>query len=62
MDLELRPKYNVNLVVIKHNGKGQADKDEGPVIYVPTPETVIQEGDILMVAGSDADLARLPQE
>ncbi|MBN1510176.1 MAG: TrkA family potassium uptake protein [Sedimentisphaerales bacterium] len=62
MDLELRPKYNVNLVLIKRNGKGWADKDEGPVIHVPTPETVIQEGDILMVAGSDADLARLPQE
>jgi len=26
------------------------------------PSTVIYEDDILMVAGSDADLAKLPQE
>lgn len=63
MDLQLRQKYNVNLVLIKHNGEAwghQTGRDS--IINVPTPDTVVQEGDILMVAGSDGDLARLPQE
>jgi K+/H+ antiporter YhaU regulatory subunit KhtT len=29
---------------------------------VPAPDTVAQEGDILMVVGPDVDLIRLPQE
>jgi trk system potassium uptake protein TrkA len=62
MDLQLRQKYNANLVLIKRNGKGWAGKEESPIIHVPTPETIVYEGDILMVAGSDADLVRLPQE
>jgi len=66
MDLQLRQKYNVNLVAIKR-GQREGDKEEqkrqkGGVINVPMPGTVIYEGDILMVAGSDADLAKLPQE
>jgi len=63
MDLQLRQKYNVNLVLIKRNDESQAKKAEkGPIINVPMPGTVVRRGDILMVAGSDADLARLPQE
>jgi len=63
MDLQLRQKYSVNLVLIKHNGEAWGHKTErDAIINVPTPDTVVQEGDILMVAGSDADLARLPQE
>ena len=31
-------------------------------IAAPMPNTVIYKDDILMVAGSDADLAKLPQE
>jgi len=66
MDLQLRQKYNVNLVAIKRGDKvkdkkdKQADKDA--IINVPMPNTVIYEDDILMVAGSDADLAKLPQQ
>jgi trk system potassium uptake protein TrkA len=63
MDLQLRQKYNVNLVAIKRAERGWGNKSEKEaVINVPMPDTVIYEGDTLMVAGADADLARLPQE
>lgn len=61
MDLQLRQKYNVNLVAIKRSEENVKD-DEERVINVPMPETVVYAGDILMIAGSDFDLARLPQE
>jgi len=63
MDLQLRQKYSVNLVAIKRGEESKAKKSErGQIINVPMPNTVIYYGDILMVAGSDADLAKLPQE
>jgi trk system potassium uptake protein TrkA len=63
MDLQLRQKYNVNLVLIKRSNESWAVKAEkSTIITVPTPDTVVYEGDILMLAGSDADLAHLPQE
>jgi trk system potassium uptake protein TrkA len=63
MDLQLRQKYNVNLVLIKRGEHSKAKKSEkGSIINVPMPNTIIYEDDILMVAGSDADLAKLPQE
>ena len=63
MDLQLRQKYNVNLVTIKRDEHSKAKKSEkGGIINVPMPNTVIYQDDILMVAGSDADLAKLPQE
>jgi trk system potassium uptake protein TrkA len=63
MDLQLRQKYNVNLVLIKRGENARKVKGEkGKIINVPMPSTVIYEDDILMVAGSDIDLAKLPQE
>ena len=63
MDLQLRQKYNINLVLIKRGDNGEAKKAEkDSIVNVPTPSTVVFEGDLLMVAGSDADLAKLPQE
>lgn len=63
MDLQLRQKYNVNLVLIKRSDEAKAKKSEKEsIINVPMPDTVVYKDDILMVAGSDADLARLPQE
>ena len=61
MDLQLRQKYNVNLVAIKRNEQNIKD-DQERVINVPMPETVVYAGDVLMIAGSDIDLSRLPQE
>ena len=61
MELQLRQKYNVNLVAIKRSEENVKDDGER-VINVPMPETVIYADDVLMIAGSDFDLARLPQE
>ncbi len=61
MDLQLRQKYNVNLVAIKRS-EDNVKEDEDRVINVPMPETPVYADDILMVAGSDVDLSRLPQE
>jgi trk system potassium uptake protein TrkA len=63
MDLQLRQKYNINLVLIKRSDEVKAKKDDkDSIIHVPLPDTVVYVDDILMVAGSDADLAKLPQE
>lgn len=63
MDLQLRQKYNVNLVAIKRDEQRKEKKNgKGGIINVPMPNTVIYQDDILMIAGSDADLAKLPQE
>lgn len=63
MDLQLRQKYNVNLVAINRGEHGKGKKSEKDrIINVPMPNTVIYQDDILMVSGSDADLAKLPQE
>ena len=63
MDLQLRQKHNVNLVLIKRGENNKQTKAEkGKIINVPMPSTVVYQGDILMVAGSDVDLAKLPQE
>lgn len=62
MDLQLRQKHNVNLVLIKRGENSKQTKAEkGKIINVPMPSTVVYQDDILMVAGSDADLAKLPQ-
>jgi trk system potassium uptake protein TrkA len=61
MDLQLRQKYNVNLVAIKRANPDLEEKDDG-IINVPMPNTVIYADDILMVAGSDLDLAKMPRE
>ena len=63
MDLQLRQKYSVNLVAIKRgpDSKDKKTKAEA-IINVPMPNTVIYAGDTLMVAGSDTDLEKLPQE
>jgi trk system potassium uptake protein TrkA len=61
MELQLRQRYNVNLVAIKRANPDREEKDDG-IINVPMPSTVIYAEDILMVAGSDLDLAKLPRD
>jgi Trk K+ transport system NAD-binding subunit len=58
-ELRLREKYNLNLVLIKRAWQGEKEEEE--IINVPMPDTIIYQGDILMVAGADTDLANLPQ-
>jgi len=63
MELQLRQKYNANLVAIK---RVESDEDQPKpkksIVNVPTPETVIYSGDIMMIIASDDDLAKLPQK
>ncbi len=59
MELQLRQKYNVNLVAIQRAKSGAETHD---AITVPTPDTVLYSTDVLMIAGADDDIARLPQE
>ncbi|MCF7972888.1 MAG: TrkA family potassium uptake protein [Phycisphaerae bacterium] len=61
-ELQLRQKFNVNLVIVKCSENRDLKKEQGAIINVPKAETVIYQDDILMVAGSDVDLAKLPQE
>jgi trk system potassium uptake protein len=63
MDLQLRQKHNINLVAIKRgaNAVHQGEQKDS-IINVPMPSTVVYTDDILMVAGTDNDLASLPQE
>jgi trk system potassium uptake protein len=63
MDLQLRQKYNVNLVLIKRAENDERVKEhDDKLINVPMPGTIIYKDDILMVVGSDPDLAKLPQQ
>jgi len=63
MELQLRQKYNLNVVLIKRADHGRADKDrQEAIVTVPSAETVVYKDDTLMVAGSEADLTALPQE
>ncbi len=61
MDLQLRQKYNINLVAVKR-AEANMDKKNKDIINVPMPNTVVYAGDVLMVAGSEQDLTQLPQE
>jgi trk system potassium uptake protein TrkA len=61
MELQLRQKYNVNLVAIQR-AEPKKFGESHDTITVPAPDTVIYSADVLMIAGSDDDIARLPQE
>ncbi|MBA3312489.1 MAG: TrkA family potassium uptake protein [Planctomycetota bacterium] len=62
--LNLRVKYQVNLVAIKRTRQvavaGRNVTEE--VLSVPTPDEVIHEGDTLVLVGSNDALNRLPKE
>ncbi len=63
-DLQLRNKYNVNLIAVKRGQNlPQSEKaQDQQIINVPLPETAIYEGDLLWLVGSDEDLAHLPEK
>jgi len=66
IELDLRRKYEVNLVAIKR--RMPAKGPDGKVIYqekiidVPRPHDVVEPNDILIVVGSDDNILRLPQD
>lgn len=64
--LELRSRYHVNLVLIRHRTVIPATEDapESVVesITIPKADDVIAANDLLIVVGTDAALAKLPQE
>ena len=61
LDLQLRKKYNVNLIGLRHAAADE-QKTTQQIINVPLPETIIQKGDLLWVVGSDENLAKLPDK
>lgn len=64
-ELELRRKYRANVVAIKRRNSpaemavGARPEDE-VVLVTPGPDSLITEADILILAGLDEDLERLP--
>jgi trk system potassium uptake protein len=64
-DLNLRARYNVNLVAIRRtvtvsSPDGEATEHES--IAVPQPDSIIRADDTLVLIGANEDLARLPKE
>ena len=64
LDLHLRKRYHINLIGLRRaDATGESDKKlTRQIINVPSPETVINEGDLLWLIGSDEDLAALPDK
>ncbi|NQV23456.1 MAG: TrkA family potassium uptake protein [Rhodopirellula sp.] len=68
-DLGLRTKFDVNLVAIKRKSalpSHESDKENPAVthpdiISVPRPDDLIQEGDLLMLVGSNDAIGKLPR-
>lgn len=63
--MQLRSRYDVNLVAIKRLRKVEEDgveREELETISVPKPDDVIGPNDVMVVVGSDKALAKLPQE
>lgn len=62
-ELALRSKYSVNVVAIRKRNSEEVEKSTGKTYItdcVPHPDYQIQELDILLIIGTDQDLARLP--
>jgi trk/ktr system potassium uptake protein len=63
IDLQLRKKYRVNLIGLRSQGEiTDKEKKSKKLIQIPQPDTVIQQGDILWLVGTDEDLANLPEK
>lgn len=58
LELNMRKKFGLNLVAIKRPGALPGEES----ISVPMPETVIKEGDVLMLVGRDKDIDRFLRE
>jgi trk system potassium uptake protein TrkA len=65
-EIDLRRKYEVNLVALKrtltHRTPEGKEVTEEEITDVPRPTDVIQEGDILILVGSNENVSRLPAD
>ncbi|QDV52969.1 potassium channel family protein [Gimesia fumaroli] len=62
-ELSLRSKYSVNVVAVRKRNSEEVEKKTGKIYTtdcVPHPDYQIQESDILLIIGTDQNLARLP--
>jgi len=63
-EIDLRKKYEVNLVAIKRPVKKQTPEGEEiveeQVLDLPMPHTTIREGDVLVLVGATESLSALP--
>lgn len=62
-ELSLRSKYSVNVVAVRKRNSEEIEKKTGKAYItdcVPHPDYQIQESDILLIIGTDQNLARLP--
>ena len=64
LDIGLRQEYSVNLVAIRRQVRGKGDEAETVTqhISVPRRDAKILPGDVLVLVGSDQDLANLPDQ
>lgn len=63
-ELDLRTRFNVNLITIKKitktfNRKTQQEEIKERIVGVPGPTTVIEKGDILILFGREKDISKL---
>ncbi len=58
LDLNMRKKFSVNLVAIKRPGTMAGEES----VVIPMPDTIIHEGDVLMLMGRDKDIERFLRE
>lgn len=62
-ELDLRNRFNVNLITIKRvkvttDARGNEEREES-VIGVPTADTVIEPGDVLVLMGRERDIHKM---
>lgn len=63
VELSMRSKYSVNVVAIRKRNSEEVEQKTGKMYTtdcVPHPDYQIQESDILLIIGTDQNLARLP--
>jgi len=64
--LRLRPKYGVNLVAIRRTVKVRTDTQPSPheshIFVIPQADTALLPDDVLILVGTNEDLAKLPSE
>lgn len=58
-DLDLRKRYEVNIVAIRRRVREAGSDSPETRIVMPDSGTIVEEGDVLVLIGADAGIARL---